>query len=62
MNSQLFADSLTSTLFDWLRLSQAAALLEFQKNTGLPVLTFQHVYLTQLRYRDLSHTGLSVLI
>ena len=35
----------------------------FQKITGLAVLTFQHVYLTLLRGRNLSHTtGLPVLI
>ena len=30
--------------------------------TGLPVLPFQQVYLTQLRDRNLSHTGLPVLV
>ena len=31
-------------------------------STSLPVLAFQHVYLTQLRDRNLSHTGLTVLV
>ena len=31
-------------------------------STGLPVLAFQQVYLTQLRDRNLSHTGLPVLV
>ena len=39
----------------WLALS--TALPRFQKSTGLPVLAFQHVYLTQLRDGDLSRTG-----
>ena len=43
----------------WLAQS-TAALLGFQKNTVLPVLTFQHVYLTQLRDRNLSHSDLHV--
>ena len=43
----------------WLVYS-TAALPRFQKSTGLPVLAFPHVYLTQLRDRDLSHTGLTV--
>ena len=30
----------------------------FQKNTGLPFLAFQRVYLTQLRDMILSHTSL----
>ena len=30
-------------------------------STGLTVLSFQHVYLTQLRDRNLSHTNLPVL-
>ena len=61
MNSQLwFADSLTSTLLDWCGQS-TALLLGFQKDTGLTVLTFQHVNLTQLRDGDLSLTGLVVL-
>ena len=33
-----------------------------EENTSPPVLTFQHVYLTQLRYRNLSHTGLPALV
>ena len=33
----------------------------FQKKTGLTVLAFQHVDLTQLRDRNLSHTGLPPL-
>ena len=37
------------------------ALLRFQKSTGLSVLAFRHVYLTQLRDGDLSRTGLPVL-
>ena len=48
-------------LFFWLTWS-TAALLGFQKNTGLTVLAFQHVYLTQLRDRNLSHTDLPVLV
>ena len=39
-----------------------AALLRFQKSTGLSVLAFQRVYLTQRRDGDLSHTGPSVLV
>ena len=39
-----------------------AGLLIFQKSTDLSFLAFQHVYLTQLRDRDLSHTGLTVLV
>ena len=39
-----------------------AALPRFQKNTGLPVLAFQRVYLTQLRDGDPSRTGLPVLV
>ena len=41
----------------WLAWS-TAALLRFQKSTGLPVLAFQHVYLTQLR--DLSSHRLGI--
>ena len=45
----------------WLAQS-TAALLGFQKNTSLSVLAIQHVYLTQLRDKNLSHTGLTVLV
>ena len=58
MNSQLlFADSLTSTLLDWLGQS-TTPLLRFQKITGLWVLTFQHVDLAQLPNRGPSHRSL----
>ena len=45
----------------WVGLS-TAPLLRFQKSKCLPVLSFQHVYLTQLRDRNLSHTGLPFLV
>ena len=62
MSSQLlFADSLTSTLLDWLGWS-TAPLPRFQKNTGLTVLAFPHFHLTRLRDGDPSRTGLTILV